>query len=182
MIIRFKNKTPRLGANIFVAPTATIIGDTIVGDHSSVWFGACIRGDYAPVSIGKRCSIQDNAVVHVNHRSDGTLFPTRIADDCIVGHGAVVEGCEIGIGCLIGMNAVILPGARIGAGTIVAAGAVVLEGQNVPKYVLLGGVPATVKRQFDGPQDSLAWSAQEYVSLAQSYLNDCENLVENGDV
>ncbi|WP_420583521.1 gamma carbonic anhydrase family protein [Ruegeria sp.] len=172
MIIRFKEKTPHVAEDIYVAPTAAIIGDVEIGAQSSVWFGACLRGDYGPIRVGERCSVQDNAVIHVNHTPDGRIFPTVIGSDCVIGHGAVVEGCEIGDGCLIGMNAVVLPGARIGAGAVVAAGAVVMEGQNVPAYALVAGTPAKVKRQFDGPQAGLAWAAKEYVGLRHAYLTN----------
>ena len=174
----FEGKLPALGEGVYVAPTAAIIGDTSIGDESSVWFGACIRGDYGAVWIGQRCSVQDNAVVHVNHRPDGTVNPTVIHNDCVVGHGAVIEGCEIGTGCLIGMNAVVLPGARVGAGSVVAAGAVVMEGQDVPENTLVAGAPAQVRRRFDGPGTAVIWAANEYVLLRQRYLEQAAVLAE----
>ncbi len=176
MQIRFKRKTPVLGAGVYVAPTAAIIGDSHIGDESSVWFGACVRGDYGPIRIGKRCSIQDNVVVHVNHRPDGSVHPTFIKDDCVIGHGAVLEGCEIDAGCLIGMNAVILPRVHLRPGVIIAAGAVVTEGQDIPAHSLVAGAPATIKRRFDGPSDAISWAANEYVRLRQCYIDDSEIL------
>jgi len=170
MIIRFMGVSPQLGSDVYVAQNAAIIGDVEIGSESSVWFGACIRGDYGPIRIGDRCSVQDNAVVHVNHTPDGQVFPTRIGSDCVIGHGATVEGCEVGDGCLIGMNAVVLPGARIGSGAVVAAGSVIKEGQIVPDLALVAGTPARIKRQFRNPQPDVSWAAAEYVRLGRKYL------------
>jgi carbonic anhydrase/acetyltransferase-like protein (isoleucine patch superfamily) len=168
MIIAFEDKTPDLADDVYVAPTAAVVGDVVIGAGSSVWFGTVIRGDYGPIRIGAGCSIQDNAVIHVNHTSDA-IFPTVIEDDCIVGHGAVVEGCIIGRGCLVGMNAIVLPRATVGEGCVIAAGAVIKEGMTVPAYSLLAGAPAVVKRTFDGPSEALAWAAGEYRELAGRY-------------
>ncbi len=171
MLMEFAGKAPQLGEAVFIAPTAAVIGAVEVGAASNVWFGAVIRGDYGPIRIGAGCSIQDNAVVHVNHNDKGEIFPTVIDDDCVIGHGAVVEGCHIEAVCLVGMNAVILPRARIGTGSIVAAGAVVKEGDTIPPYSLLAGTPAKVKRQFSGPSPDVAWAAAEYRALAAKYLS-----------
>ena len=170
MKLAFGGKLPNVGTNVFIAPNAAIIGDVIVGDHSSIWFSATIRGDYGPIEIGEGCSIQDGAVIHVNHTENGDIFPTIIGADCVIGHGAVVEGCTIGDGCLIGMNAVVLPRAKLGRGCIVAAGAVVREGDIVPEFSLVAGTPATIKRTFEAPRRDLAWAAMEYRSLGKKYL------------
>jgi len=175
LLINFKGETPDVDASVYIAPTAAVIGNSKIGAESSVWFGACIRGDYGPIRIGARCSIQDNAVVHVNHTPDGKIYPTIVGDDCVIGHGAVIEGCEIGNGCLIGMNAVVLPRAKIGTGAIIAAGAVVTESQEVPPYALVAGAPAKIKRQFDKPSPGIAWAADEYVKLRGEYMNPAWN-------
>ena len=169
MIIEFEEKKPVIADNIFVAPTAAVIGDVSIEEGSSVWFGAVIRGDYGPIRIGSGCSIQDNVVIHVNHSSDGLVFPTIIEDDCIIGHGAVIEGCRLGKGCLIGMNAVILPKASLGEGCVVAAGSVIKTGEEIPPYSLLAGTPAIIKRTFDGPSDDLTWAVSEYRQLSIKY-------------
>jgi carbonic anhydrase/acetyltransferase-like protein (isoleucine patch superfamily) len=176
MIVRFDGTSPTIADDVFIAPTAAVIGDTEIGKSSNVWFGAVVRGDYGPIRIGAGCSIQDNAVIHVNHDSSGRIFPTTIEDDCIVGHGAVLEGCWIGRGCLIGMNAVILPQSKLGAGTIVAAGSVVRQGADIPPYSLLAGAPAIVKRTFDGPGQDHDWAINEYRALSAKYRTSSETI------
>ncbi len=169
MLIEFSGKTPRIGKGSFIAPNAVIIGDVSIGDECNIWFGAVIRGDYGPIRIGSGCSIQDNAVVHVNHNQRGDVFATAIDDGCVIGHGAVVEGCHVAAGCLIGMNAVVLPRADIGPGCVVAAGSVVREGDRVPAHSLVAGAPAVVKRIDTGMSDGTAWAAGEYRALGVSY-------------
>ena len=181
MIIEFEDKSPALAVDVFVAPTAALIGDVEIGQGSSVWFGTVIRGDYGPIRIGEGCSIQDNAVVHVNHTADGSVFPTVIEDNCIIGHGAIVEGCRIGNGCLIGMKAVILPKTKIGKGCVVAAGAVIKEGEDIPPYSLLAGAPAVIKRTFDGPSDDVAWAVDEYRQLSSRYQSRTKVITSGGD-
>jgi carbonic anhydrase/acetyltransferase-like protein (isoleucine patch superfamily) len=172
MILTHSGKPPELGQGVIVAPTAVVIGNVKIDHDSSVWFSAAVRADYGPVRIGARTSIQDGAVIHVTHTQKGDLFPTHIGSDCVIGHGAVVEGCTINDGCLIGMNAVVLPKAEIGTGAVVAAGAVVTEGQILPPFTLVAGAPAKIKRQFDGPNPALGWTANEYVQLKEQYLSN----------
>ena len=169
MIIEFEEKKPFVSDDVFVAPTAAIIGDVTIGEGSSVWFSAVIRGDYGPIKIGNGCSIQDSVVIHVNHSEDGSISPTIIEDACIIGHGAVIEGCRLGKGSLIGMNAVILPKASLGEGCVVAAGSVIKTGEKIPPYSLLAGTPAIIKRTFDGPSDDLTWAVSEYRQLSAKY-------------
>ncbi len=170
MIISFNNISPVIGRNVYVAPNAAVIGDVTIGDNSGIWFSATVRGDYGPIRIGKGVSIQDGSTIHVNHNSNGDVFPTVIEDNCIIGHGAVIEGSHIGAGCLVGMNAVILPRSVIGEGCIIAAGSVVMEGMEVPPFSLLAGAPAKIKKTFDGPGKEIAWAANEYKLLAKKYL------------
>ena len=169
MLYPFKDKIPQLDPDCFVAPGAAIIGDVEIGAGSSIWFSATLRGDYGPIRIAARCSIQDSAVLHVKHLRDGTIFPTHVGDDCLIGHGAVVEGCRIGPSCLVGMNAVILPGAVIGAHSVIAAGAVVTGGMEVPPFSLVAGTPGKIRKTYPGPSPDLAFAAREYVDLARSY-------------
>src|SRR5687768_4565915 len=152
MILTFEGMTPRIHASAFIAPTASVIGNVEIGAESSVWFGAVIRGDETrqPIRIGARTSIQDNCVVHVSSRG-----ATVVGDDVTIGHGAVLESCEIGSGALIGMNAVILQGAVIGEAALVAAGSVVPSGMTVPGRHLAAGTPAVVKKEISG--ESLRW-------------------------
>lgn len=168
MIITFNGKTPRIHPTAFIAPTAVLIGDVQVGEASSVWFGAVLRGDHPEhgIRIGARTSIQDNCVLHVSARG-----PTLVGDEVTVGHGAVFESCEIRAGALIGMNAVLLHGAVIGEAALVAALSVVSAGMQVPPRTLVAGAPARVRKELQG--ESADWvrdSPRHYVELARAYL------------
>jgi len=165
MLIEFEGKKPRIGKNVFVAPTAVIIGDVEVGDHSSIWFGAVIRGDFGPIRIGAGCSIQDNVTIHVFESS-----PTIIHDNVTVGHNSVLEGCEVGQGTVVGINTTILTFVKVGQMAMIAAGSVLPERLNVPDRVLVAGVPARVKRELN--ETTLGWvgrATSEYQSLQSRY-------------
>lgn len=166
MIIDFQGKRPKIASSAFVAPTAVIIGDVEIGEDSSIWFGAVLRGDNGPIRVGARTSIQDNSVIHV---SSG--FQTIIGDDCTIGHCAVMEDCVIENGALIGSNAVILNEAVVGAKSLIGAGSVVVARARIPAAVVAAGSPAQVKKQLDG--DAVKWvehAPPEYVELARTYL------------
>src|SRR6201994_5114532 len=126
-IIELDGIRPTIGEGVFLAPTAVLVGDVRVGDRANIGFGTVLRGDVSYIEIGAGCSIQDTAVIHC--ASD---LPTVIGADVVVGHGAMLEGCVIEDGALIGMGAIVLQHARVGAGTMVAAGAVVSERQRIP--------------------------------------------------
>ena len=167
-LIAFKGKTPRIGRGVFLAPNATLIGDVVIGDGASVWFGAVLRGDEAGIRIGSRTSVQDNVVIHVYEGHD-----TIVEDDVTIGHGAILEACRIGRGALIGMNAVVLNRAQVGERALIAAGTVVLEDQAIPADVLAAGAPAKVKKQLEG--SSRTWSqvsTDAYVRLTAEYLGE----------
>jgi carbonic anhydrase/acetyltransferase-like protein (isoleucine patch superfamily) len=137
-----------------------------VGEESSIWFGAVLRGDNGPIRVGARTSIQDNCVVHVSEHGQ-----TIVGDDVTVGHCAVMEDCRIEQFALIGSNAVVLTGAVVGERSLIAAGSVVGEGMQVPPGVLAAGAPAKVKKTLDG--QAAKWidgSAAEYVALSRSYM------------
>lgn len=153
MLIEFEGKAPKLGKNVFVAPTALLIGDVTVGDNSSIWFNTVVRGDFGPITIGAGCSIQDNVTVHVFHET-----PTILYDNVTIGHNSALEGCEIGQGSVIGMNSTILPMVKIGEQVMVAAGSVIPERSSIPDRVLVAGVPAQVKKELGGI--SLDWIAR----------------------
>ena len=166
MIIEYRGRVPKVDPSAFVAPTAVLIGDVEVGQESSIWFGAILRGDNGPIRVGARSSIQDNAVLHVSEQGR-----TEIDDDVTVGHCAVMEDCHIKRGALVGSNAVILGGASVGEGSLIAAGSVVGEGAQIPDGVLAAGAPAKVKKPIEG--EAAKWieiSADEYVKLSRSYL------------
>ena len=140
-VIALGTQVPRLADDVFVADGARIIGDVALADSVSIWYNAVLRADSASISIGPRSNLQDNVSVHVD-----TAHPVVIGADVSVGHNAVVHGCRIGDGSLVGMGAVVLSGAVIGAGCLVAGGAVVLVGTQVPDGSLVADVPAKVRR------------------------------------
>lgn len=151
---------------IYVAPDASIVGDVAIGKGSSVWHGAVLRGDLDRIVVGEHCSIQDNAVVHVDKGS-----PTLVGDRVTIGHGAVVHGCTIGSDCIIGMNATVSSRANIGSGSIVAAGAVVPEGVAIPPNSVVMGVPATrAKNADDHHRRRIDLSWRIYSELAAAML------------
>ena len=167
-IIPYGGKTPRIHPTAFVAPTAVLIGDVEVGEESSVWFGAVLRGDHPDhgIRIGARTSIQDNCVLHVSARG-----ATIVGDEVTVGHGAVFESCEIKRGALIGMNAVLLHGCTIGEESLVAALSVVPTGMQVPPRTLVAGAPAQIRKELTGESaDWVRGSSEHYVELSRSYL------------
>jgi carbonic anhydrase/acetyltransferase-like protein (isoleucine patch superfamily) len=163
----FQEKHPSIGGDVFVAPTAQVIGDVEIGDCASVWHGAIVRGDVCRIRIGAYTNIQDLCVCHVTTGGPELVIGARVT----VGHRAILHSCTIGDGCLIGMGAVILDGARIGSGSIVAAGSVILQGLDVPPCSLVAGVPGTVKKTIDrAASERLARNAEEYHALALAYL------------
>ena len=133
--------TPR---SVWIAPNAHVIGDVRLEENASVWFGATLRGDNERIAIGAGTNIQENAVLHTDPG-----FPLTTGRDCTIGHGAIVHGCTLGDGVLIGMGATVLNGAVIGAGSLVGAGALVTEDKVFPEKSLIVGVPARAKRELD---------------------------------
>jgi carbonic anhydrase/acetyltransferase-like protein (isoleucine patch superfamily) len=165
MIMAYQGKAPRIGNNVFIAPTAAVIGDVEIADGVSIWYGAVIRGDLASIRIGADTNIQDNCTIHVDRGR-----PAVIGQSVVVGHNAVVHGCTIEDQCLIGINAVVLNGAQIRRGSIVAAGAVVLEDQMVGPLELAAGMPARVRKQLpDSMTHTIRHDAEIYLDLARQY-------------
>lgn len=166
-LIAFEGIVPRIHPTAWIAPTATIIGNVLVEEEASVWFGAVLRGDdpAREIRIGARTSIQDNCVIHVS--SEG---PTVIGADVTVGHGAVLESCVVGRGALIGMNAVVLQRATIGEAALVAAGSVVGAGTEIPARRLAAGAPARIKKEMTTDAlEQVARGAEHYVELSRRY-------------
>lgn len=157
-------KTP---SGAFIAYNATVTADVTLGRDSSIWFGAVVRGDVAPVIIGERVNIQDGAVVHCD-----TGFPNAIEDDVSIGHRAVVHGERVRRGTLIGMGAVILGHTDIGEECLIAAGAVVPPGLKVPDRSLVVGVPGKIVRAVgEKEHEYLRWLSRRYVELVGRYMN-----------
>ncbi|GAX89803.1 gamma carbonic anhydrase family protein [Effusibacillus lacus] len=166
MLFEFDGKRPKVAKGAFVAPTAQLIGDVTVEEGASIWFGAVLRGDFGPIVVGARTSIQDNCVVHVTNSG------CYIGEDVTVGHGAILHNCHVKRGSVIGMNAVVLDDANVGEESIVAAGSVVSAKATIPDRVLVAGIPAQVKKPLEGA--SLWWvneSAKTYVALKDKYLS-----------
>jgi carbonic anhydrase/acetyltransferase-like protein (isoleucine patch superfamily) len=153
---------PRIADGVFLAPGSRVVGDVTIAAGASIWYNAVVRAERAAVVIGERSNLQDGVVVHVDAGSGVT-----IGADVSVGHNAVVHGCEIGVGSLIGMGAVVLSGAVIGAQCLVAGGAVVLGGTVVPPRSLVAGVPAKVRRPLtDEEVDGLRRNAETYIGYS----------------
>ena len=158
----FLRRQPTLGEGVYLACTAVVVGDVTVGDHSSVWYHAVLRGDINYITVGAYSNIQDGAVIHLADE-----YPCEIGDWVTVGHCAVVHACKVGDECLIGMNSTILDGAEIGEQSIVGANALVTQGARIPEGSLVLGSPAKVARPLNPEEraDLKAW-AQHYVDNA----------------
>jgi carbonic anhydrase/acetyltransferase-like protein (isoleucine patch superfamily) len=143
MIASFGTKSPVIPPSSFIAPGAHIIGDVTLGENSSVWFGAVIRGDVNKITIGDYTNVQDNVVIHVTNGGHATHIGARVT----IGHKAVLHACTVGNDCLIGMGSVILDGVEIGDGSVVAAGALVTPGKKFPPGSMILGSPAKAVRQ-----------------------------------
>jgi len=158
----------------WVAPSAAVIGDVVLEEDASVWFGATVRGDNAQLRIGARTNVQDGSVLHADPG-----LPLHIGADVTVGHMVMLHGCTIAAGSLIGIGATVLNGARIGAGSIIGAHALVTEGKEIPDGVLAVGAPAKVVRELT-PEDSatIAYSAHHYVENWQCYAGGLTKLAD----
>lgn len=165
----YQGKNPRVAPTTFVAPTAELIGDVVVGEESSLWFHSVLRGDVMPIRIGRRSNIQDLCLLH------GTTgrFGVEIGDEVTVGHRAVIHAATVQSRVLVGMGAVILDGAVVEEGAIVAAGAVVPPGMRVKARTLVAGVPARLIREVTEEEwEGILRSARRYAELAGLYRQD----------
>jgi len=157
-------ETPADGS-YWIAPNATVIGRVTLGSDVGVWFGATIRGDNDTIRIGRRTSVQENAVLHVDPG-----FPLEIGEDCTIGHLAMLHGCTLGRGVLIGIGAIVLNGARIGDGAMIGAGALVPPGKEIPPNVVVMGTPGKVVRELTDEERAFnAWGVQDYVDKCRRY-------------
>src|ERR1035438_9785593 len=156
---KFLRRRPTLGKNVFIAKTATVIGDVTLGAHSSVWYGAVLRGDINRIVVGHHSNVQDNAVLHLADK-----LACVLGNWVTVGHGAVVHACTVRDEVLVGMGAVILDGAVIGKQSIIGAKALVTQGTKIPPGSLVLGAPAKVVRKLTKAERAgLKWWAQKYV-------------------
>jgi len=157
-------ETPADG-DYWVAPNATVIGRVSLGAACTVWFGATIRGDNDSIRIGRRTSIQENAVLHVDPG-----FPLVIGEDCTIGHLAMLHGCTIGRGALIGIGAIVLNGAKIGEGAMIGAGALVPPGKEIPANAVVIGAPGKVAREVTAEERAFnEWGVEDYVKKGRLY-------------
>jgi carbonic anhydrase/acetyltransferase-like protein (isoleucine patch superfamily) len=163
----FRGTSPRIHPTAFIDTSAQVIGDVEIGEESSVWMCAVIRGDVHSIRIGRRTNIQDGAIVHA---MTGT-HPTSIGANVTVGHAALIHGCTIEDQCLIGLGAILLNGAHVGAGSIVAAGTLLVEGQRVPARSLVMGSPGKVKRLLTHAEIAdIQRYADNYVGYRLDYM------------
>lgn len=173
-VLPFKGVWPRIARGVYLAPGCVIIGDVTIGADASVWFNAVLRGDVAPIRVGARSNVQDNAVLHLDA---GT--PCIVGDEVTIGHSAIVHGTNVGDGVTIGMGAVVLSRSTIGQEAIVAAAALVPEEAVVPAGALVMGVPAREKRQLtDAERAASRENAARYVRNAALYLQESFTLGE----
>ena len=164
-IFALDDYAPDLHESVWVAETASVIGNVLMAEASSVWFGAVLRGDNEPITIGARSNVQDNAVLHSDPGD-----PLTIGEDVIVGHQAMLHGCTIGNGSLIGIGATVLNGAQIGEGCIIGAHALVTEEKVIPPNSLVVGAPGRVMKTLgEAEANFLRANAQVYVSNAQRF-------------
>lgn len=155
---KFLRQNPKLGKGVFIAKTATVIGDVTLGAHSSVWYGAVLRGDINRIVVGEGSNIQDNSVLHL-----ADDFPCLIGNYVTVGHSAIVHACTIGDECLIGMGAVVLDGAEVGPQCLIGARALVTQHCKIPAGSLVLGAPAKVARALTADErGDLKYWAQKY--------------------
>jgi Carbonic anhydrases/acetyltransferases, isoleucine patch superfamily len=158
---------PKIGARVFIAETAAIIGDVELGDDVSIWYGTVVRGDVNRIRIGARSNIQDNCTIHVTHEK----WPTVIEAEVTLGHGVIAHGCTIKTHCLIGMAATILDGAVIGKASLVGARSLVTEGMQIPPRSLVLGAPAKVKRALtDDEVKKIQTNYKQYLEYKEEYL------------
>lgn len=166
-LLEFDGKRPTVDDGAYLAPTAVLIGDVRVAAGASVWFGAVLRGDVSHIVVGSGSSIQDNATIHC---ADG--LPTVLGRNVTVGHGAILEGCVVEDGALIGMGAIVCQRAHVGAGALLAAGAVAAERSVIAARTLAAGIPAVEKKPLDGA--ALRWTqtaAAHYHELRDVYAH-----------
>ena len=171
----FQNKVPSQGERVFVDPASTVIGEVTLGNDSSVWPGAVVRGDMHHIVIGARTSVQDNAVLHITHDSafNPGGFPLTLGDDVTVGHQAMLHGCTLGDRVMIGMQTMIMDGAVVESDVMLAAGSLVSPGKRLASGWLYRGRPARPVRELTAKEiEFLPYVAGNYVKLKDQYLDE----------
>lgn len=165
-IMPYKGKMPRIGKNVFIAPTATIIGDVTIGDNSSIWYNVVIRGDMNSIVIGEYTNIQDNSTIHVMGGE-----PTIIGDYVTIGHNVVLHCDNVGNNCLIRMGVILAGMCSVGENSMIGAGTLVPHNTKLPSNSLILGVPCRIKRKlYEDEIEAIHQSAINYSNLAKSYM------------
>ncbi|MFB3785903.1 MAG: gamma carbonic anhydrase family protein [bacterium] len=165
LVLPYLEHAPVIGEDVFLAPHAAVIGQVTLGGRVSIWFGAVLRGDIAPVTVGEGTNIQDNSVLHV-----GGGAPCVAGRHVVVGHHAVLHGCTVEDGCVIGMGAIVLDRAVIGQGSVIGAGSLITQGTVIPPYSLVLGSPGQVARELT--EEEIKQNAQyapKYIKVAVNY-------------
>lgn len=165
MIKSFRGFIPKINVNSYIAENATIIGNVIISEDSSIWFGAVLRGDTDCIKIGKGSNVQENSVIHVDKN-----YPVNIGDNVTIGHNAIIHGCTIGDNSLIGMGAILLNGSKIGENTLIGAGTLITENKEIPSGVLVVGNPGKIVRNLR--EDEILYlkkAAKGYVAESKEY-------------
>ena len=171
MLITYKGKSPSLDPTVFVAPGAKVIGDVTVGTESTIWFNTVLRGDEGPISIGNRCSIQDNSTIHLYEDA-----PVVVEDEVTVGHNVILHGCKVGRRSIIGMGSTILDHAEIGEECIIGANTLIPPGKKIPPRSLVVGSPGKVVRELnEGDFEIIQLSIDSYVQKGYDYRDIFSN-------
>ncbi len=169
MLRTYQGHAPQIAANCYIDPSAQILGDVILGERSSVWMNAVLRGDVNSIRVGSCSNVQDCAVLH----GQRYLYPVIVGNWVTIGHNATVHGCVVEDMCVIGMGARVLNNSRIGEGCIIAAGSIVAENTVVPPRTLWAGVPAKLRRELTEKDRALIQEyAQNYLDYVEIYLKD----------
>ncbi len=169
MIRSFRGVTPAIAASAYIDPSAQVIGDVEVGERSSIWPNASVRGDVNCIRIGAESNIQDSAVLH----GDEGRHSVTVGDRVTIGHSAVVHGCVIEDDCVIGIGAMVLNGARVGRGSVIAAGSLVPEGMEIPADSLVMGVPAKVRRPVaEAERERFQKNYLNYLRYAEEFIKE----------
>lgn len=172
MLIPYNNIQPNVHESVFVAPGAYIIGDTSIGKDSTIWYNAVLRADENSITIGERCSIQDNVTIHLYEE-----FPVIIEDEVTVGHNAILHGCKVGKRSIIGMGATILDNVEIGEECIIGANALIPSGKKIPPRSLVLGSPGKVVRELNSKDDELIQlSIDTYVQKGKEFKEIMKDL------
>jgi carbonic anhydrase/acetyltransferase-like protein (isoleucine patch superfamily) len=166
MILEYNGHKPKIGKNVFIAPTAMVIGKVEIKDNANIWYGTVLRGDMASITVGESTNIQDNCTIHTDYDA-----PAVIGSGVTVGHNAVVHGCIVEDNCLIGINTVVLSHAWIKTGSVVAAASLVKHRQVVGPFHLVAGVPASMKKKLSkSTVENRKTTAQHYIELAREHM------------